>query len=72
MQGNLMITKIKDLQNVAVPTMDIMVRYIITFPWGENGVGVETLSGTEKNNWLLVRHNPCHMSNRNPLRHREK
>jgi hypothetical protein len=40
MQGNLMITKIKDLQNVAVPTMDIMVRYIITFPWGENGVGV--------------------------------
>ena len=34
MQGNLMITKIKDLQNVAVPTMDIMVRYIITFPWG--------------------------------------
>ena len=40
MQGNLMITKIKDLQNVAVPTMDIMVRYIITFPWGGNGVGV--------------------------------
>jgi hypothetical protein len=26
MQGNLMITKIKDLQNVAVPTMDIMVE----------------------------------------------
>lgn len=28
---------------------------------------IETLSGTEKNNWLLVtmlRHNPCHMSSR--------
>lgn len=37
-----MITKIKDLQNVAVPTMDIMVRYIITFPWGDNIKFIET------------------------------